>query len=371
LNIFLPSLANIARDFHTDYAFVSLSLAGYAVVAATLELVMGPLSDRYGRRPIIMASLVIFIIGSIGCALASDIGTFLIFRVLQGAITSCYPVSMAAIRDMVGKEQAASRIGYAAMIWALAPMLGPAFGGIVDESLGWRAIFWGLAVFGFGMSVFCWFDLGETNRNRSTTLARQLRAYPALLSAPRFWAYSLCMAFSVGAFYAFLAGAPLVATAMFDLPTASLGLYIGSITAGFVFGSFLSGRYAKRYRLTTMIITGRVIAFAGPALCLALYMGDVGHPAILFCPCILVGIGNGLTMPSANAGALSVQPELAGSAAGLIGAATIGGGAIFSSLTGAMLNHDNAAYALFSIMLVATGLALLAGTLVAMTEKRL
>jgi MFS transporter, DHA1 family, multidrug resistance protein len=108
LNVFLPSLANIAQDFQTDYALVSLSLAGYATVAVALELIMGPMSDRFGRRPIVIVSLATFTVGSIGCALASNIWTFLAFRSLQSAITSCYPISMAIIRDMAGKEQTAS-----------------------------------------------------------------------------------------------------------------------------------------------------------------------------------------------------------------------------------------------------------------------
>ncbi|MFK4259991.1 Bcr/CflA family efflux MFS transporter [Agrobacterium tumefaciens] len=369
LNVFLASLANIARDFQTDYALVSLSLAGYAAVAVVLELVMGPMSDRFGRRPIVIVSLVIFTVGSVGCALASNIWVFLAFRSLQASITSCYPVSMAIIRDTAGKEQTASRIGYAAMIWALAPMAGPALGGLVDEALGWRAIFWGLALAGIMMLTSCWLQLGETNKTRSGTITQQFRAYPALFRAPRFWAYGLCMGFSVGTVYAFLAGAPLVA-AMFNVSPAALGLFIGSITAGFVFGSFLSGRYAGRYPLTTMMIAGRIVACSGPTICLILLFADVGNVVALLGPCILVGVGNGLTMPSANAGALSVRPDLAGSAAGLAGATTLAGGAILSWITGAVLTVGNAPYALLTIMLLSTVLALLAAVLAALAEKR-
>lgn len=370
LNVFLPSLSNIAREFQADYALASLSLAGYAVVAATLELVMGPLSDRFGRRPVALASLAAFTVGSIGCALAADIWSFLAFRLLQAAVTSCYPVSMAVIRDTTGRQAAASRIGYVAMAWALAPLLGPTLGGVLDQALGWRAIFWSLALAGAALFTLCWFDLGETNKAPSATLRLQFRAYPALLRAPRFWACALCMAFSAGGFYAFLTGAPLVAAAVFGLPPAALGLYIGTITAGFMFGSFLSGRYAGRYPLATTMIAGRIVACAGPVIALALFFADVGHAAALFGPCMLVGVGNGLTMPSANAGALSVRPDLAGSAAGLAGAMTIAGGATLSSITGAVLTEDNAAYALLSMMLLSTTIALLAALYARMLDRR-
>jgi len=214
----------------------------------------------------------------------------------------------------------------------------------------------------------CWFQLGETNRTRSGSIAQQFRAYPALFRAPRFWAYALCMGFSVGTVYAFLVGAPLVA-AIFNVSSAALGLFIGSMTAGFVFGSFLSGRYAGRYPLTTIMIVGRIVACSGPVICLILHFADVRNAVLLLGPCILVGVGNGLTMPSANAGALSVRPNLAGSVAGLAGAITLAGGATLSSITGAVLTEGNAPYALFIIMLLSTAFALLASVLAALAEK--
>lgn len=370
LNVFLPSLANIAGEYEVSYAVASLSLAGYAVAAIAVEMVMGPLSDRFGRRPIILVNLAAFTLGSIGCALAPNIWLFLVFRMLQAAITSCYPVAMAVIRDTVGKQRTASRIGYTAMIWAIAPMLAPAFGGAVDQVLGWRAIFYCLAVAGAAMFVLCWLDLGETNRARSGTLAQQFRTYPALLRAPRFWAYGLCMSFSVGAFYAFLAGAPLAATAAYDLETGTLGVFLGITTLGYIFGSFLSGRYAGRVPLATMMIVGRIVACACPVIGLTLYLAGFRNAAALFGPCILIGVGNGLTMPSANAGMLSVRPDLAGSAAGLAGAMTVGGGAALSSITGATLTENNATYGMFCIILLSTATGLLAAAFAALAEKR-
>ena len=133
LNMFLPSLSNIAAEFEADYALVNLSIAGYAAMAAILQLIMGPLSDRFGRRPVILAGLLIFCLASLGCLLSTDIATFLFFRMMQAAITSGYTVSLAVIRDSSGTQKAASLIGYIAMAWAIAPMLGPMFGGALDE----------------------------------------------------------------------------------------------------------------------------------------------------------------------------------------------------------------------------------------------
>jgi MFS transporter, DHA1 family, multidrug resistance protein len=358
INIFLPSLTHMAAEFGVDYGIIGLALGAYAAVSACLQIVMGPLSDRFGRRPVILCGLAIFVIATIGCVVAPDVWTFLACRMIQAAIAPTYAVSLAVIRDTTGKEQAASRIGYVAMSWAVAPMLGPSLGGLLDEAFGWRASFWFLAISGIAVFFLCWIDLGETNRRPSNTIAEQFRAYPELLGSRRFWAYALCMAFSAGAFYAFLAGAPLAAGA--KLSQALLGICMCSITGGFMFGSFLAGRFAGRFRLTTTLIAGRIVACAGLLLGLTLYLAGVDHLLALFGPCMFVGVSNGLTMPSANAGAISVRPKLTGSAAGLAGAISIAGGATMSSAAAAVLTEENARYALLLVMLASAAIALAA-----------
>jgi MFS family permease len=133
---------------------------------------------------------------------------------------------------------------------------------------------------------------------------------------------------------------------------------MGTITAGFVLGSFLSGRFAARHALTTMMIAGRIIACAGLILGLVLSLAGVVHVASLFGACVFVGIGNGLTMPSGSAGAMSVRPTLAGSASGLSGALTVAGGAVMSAISGAILTEANGSYALLGMMLLSSLLAL-------------
>ncbi|WP_175852903.1 MFS transporter [Burkholderia anthina] len=370
LSLFLPSLPAIARDLHADYAMVALSLGGYAAVAASLECVMGPLSDRFGRRPIVLTSVGVFTLGSLGCAMATDIRVFLGCRLMQAAITSVYPVSMATIRDTGGGARAASRIGYAAMAAAFAPMIGPTLGGVLDQAAGWRASFWLLGAAGMALLGWCAFDLVETHANRSSSLARQLRAYPALLRARRFWAYALCMAFSTGTFYAFLAGAPLAAQTVFGIPPAQIGVCMGAVTAGFVCGSFVAARRARGYPLATTILCGRVVACLGPVIALALWFGGATHAIAWFGPCVLIGVGNGLSNPGAHAGAMSVRPALAGSASGLAGAMTIAGGAALSSLTGAVLTTGNAGYAPLVMMLMSAVLALAAAVCVRRFDAR-
>ncbi len=239
-------------------------------------------------------------------------------------------------------------------------MLGPMFGGALDELFGWRASFLVFTVFGVAALGLCWVDLGETNKTPSETFAKQFQTYPELFRSRRFWGYALCMTFSTGAFYAFLSGAPLVAETVLALSPAALGFYMGTITAGFTLGSFLSGRYAKRYPLTTMMIAGRIVACGGLIAGLALFLAGLVNVISLFGAVVLVGLGNGLTMPSSSAGAVSVRPDLAGSASALSGALTVGGGAVLTSITGAILPEENGAYALLGMMLFSSLVALVA-----------
>ena len=370
LNMFLPSLSNIAAEFQVDYALVTLSIAGYLAITAVLMLIMGPLSDRFGRRPILLVALAVFTVASLVCTLATDIWAFLAFRVLQGAVIAGWGVSMAVIRDTVPPQDAASRIGYVTMSMAVAPMLAPMLGGALDELFGWRASFVAYTVFGAAAFVLCWIDLGETNTTPSKTFTEQFRSYPELVRSRRFWGFAVCMTFSVAAFHTFLAGAPLVAVTMLGLSPAALGFFMGTITAGFMLGSFLSGRYAKRYALTTMMITGRLVAAAGLVTGLVLFWAGVVHVGSLFGATVFVGLGNGLTMPSSNAGVMSVLPRLAGSASGLAGALTIGGGAVLTSITGAVVTEATGATALLGLMLACTLTALTAAHQVRRIDQR-
>ena len=360
LNMFLPSLANIAREFQADYALVNLCIAGYAAVSCVLLLVMGPLSDRLGRRPVILAALLLFLVASLGCLLASNVRVFLTFRLMQAAIAPAYAVSVAIIRDVSAGSKAASSIGYVAMTSAIAPMLAPMLGGALDDLYGWRASFWAFLVMGGATLALCWVDLRETNKTPAATFTRQVRSYGTLVGSGRFWGYALCMTFSRGAFFAFIGGASLVAVSTFRISAAQLGFYMGTITAGFVLGSFLCGRFSERYGLTTMMLTGGLVACAGLILGILLCLYGVVSLPIYFGACGCVGLGNGLAIPSSNAGVVSVRPEMAGSASGLSAALTVGGGAFLSAITGMVLTEANAAPTLLAMMLLSSGMGLLA-----------
>ena len=360
LNMFLPSLPNMAASFATDYETISLTIGGYLALTTIMQLIAGPLSDRYGRRPVAITAVVIYVIASIGCVIAVEIGSFLLFRTGQGIIISGWVLSLAVVRDTRPEREAASLIGYIVMAMAIAPMIGPLIGGVLDETFGWRSNFMLMAFLGVLLLVLCLIDFGETNTEPSATFGKQFAAYPELFRSKRFWGYAICIASSNAMFYAFLAGSPLVSAAELGLGTAELGFYMGSISAGFMFGSFLAGRYSNRYPLTTMIMTGRLIAAGGLLIGMALVASGWVNVWSVFGATIFAGFGNGLTIPGASAGAMSVRPALAGSAAGLAGALAIGSGAVTTAITAAVLTPHNGAFTLLAIMLLLAIVGLIA-----------
>ncbi len=370
LNMFLPSLVNIAADFDASYALVSLSIAGYLAVTAVLQIVLGPLSDRYGRRPVLLVSIALFCGASLGCLLAQDVWTFLLFRLLQGAIIAGGALARVVVRDVMEPKEAASMLGYIAMAMAVAPMLGPMAGGVLDELFGWRSSFVALILIGAALFALTWFDLGETNQNPSETFGRQFRAYPALLRSGQFWGYAACMAFSVGAFFVFIAGVPLVASVIYGMSVGTIGIYMGSITGGFFFGGFFAARLARRFSLTTMTLAGRVIACLGLVAGLLLHAFGFVHEFAVFGSTLFVGFGNGITLPSANVGAMSVRSDLAGTAAGLAGALTVGIGALLTWLSGLIVTEDTGAAAMLGLMFAATFASLASAAWVAWLDRR-
>ncbi|MBB4229376.1 putative MFS family arabinose efflux permease [Rhizobium mongolense] len=312
----------------------------------------------------------IFIVASVGCALATNIGFFLLFRAMQASIAACFSVALVLIKETSGEREAASKIGYAAVGWALAPMLGPMFGGTLDELFGWRASFVVFAVLGAAMLALALCDLRETPARSQRPHGNYLATYGQLLSSARFWAYTLCMAWSIGTLYIFLGGAPLAIGQTLGGSSAKLGFYMGLVPAGFILGSYLAGRYASKHALGAILIVGRLITCMGLLVGLILSMLATSHVVAFFGPCMFIGIGNGLTMPAANTGVLSVRADLAGTAAGLAAAMTTAGGALIASIAGLFLVKSGATHVLFGMMLISASLALLAAFLAAFVDWR-
>ncbi|PTX04874.1 Bcr/CflA family drug resistance efflux transporter [Pararhodobacter aggregans] len=350
MNVFLPSLPNMAEYFDADYRLMQLSISVYLAFSAVLQLVIGPLSDRFGRRNIVLVSLVVFLLASVGTLLAPNATVFLIFRMLQAAVATGMALGRAIVRDMVDEDRAASMIAYVTLGMSIVPMLGPIVGGALDEVWGWQASFLLLAVLGALVLWLVWADLGETMERRPSSFRAQIADYPELLTSPRFWGYVLTTAFSSGVFFAYLGGAPFVGSEIYGLTPSELGLFFGVTGVGYGMGNYLSGRYSTRFGVVRMIVYGNIGMAIGIVVQIFAVATGWGGAAGFFVPFLIVGIGNGLVLPNSNAGMLSVRPALAGTAAGLGGAFMIGGGAALSAMAGAMLTEETGAWPLIAIM---------------------
>lgn len=371
MNVFLPSLPNMTEHFQTDYRLMQLSVALYLAVNAALQIVIGPIADKAGRRPVILWGLALFLLATLGTIFAPTAEIFLFFRMCQAVIAVGIVLSRAAVRDMYEQDQAASMLGYVTMGMAVVPMVGPAIGGLLDETFGWHANFWLLFLLGALAIILVYVDFGETALKSGKTLIAQFREYPELLTSPRFWGYSLASGFCSGAFFAYLGGAPFVGTEVFGMNPAEMGFYFGAPAIGYFFGNFISGRYSMRYGVNRMVMWGCWLNTIGVALSLVVMILGLGSALSFFGFMTFVGLGNGMAIPNATAGALSVRVHLAGTASGLNGAIMLGGGAALSALAGFLLTPETGALPLLWIMLITSVLGVLAILVVIWRERQL
>ena len=337
MNSFLPSLPNMAEHFGSSTALMGLSVGVYLGTSAVFQILVGPLSDRIGRRTVSLWALIIFIVVSISCVYAPNTFVFMCLRALQAIAACTFVVARAIVRDTTETQASGSKIAYISMGTAICPMFGPALGGLMDGWFGWEANFWFIGGLGLLILIIAYFDLGETVPENTQGFRQQFSEYPELLLSRRFWGYCLASAFGAGAFFAYLGGGPFVGSIVYNLSPEMLGLYFGAPAIGYFFGNFLSGRFTIRFGIDAMILWGLWIIFSGLSLSMICSYIGYGTVETFFGFMIFVGLGNGLTIPNATAGMLSVRPHLAGTASGLGGAMMIAIGAALSTLAGAFL----------------------------------
>ncbi len=354
MNIFLPSLPGMAAYFDVSYGLMQQSVALYLALSAALQVVIGPISDRYGRRNVLIVSLVLFLLATVGTLFAANATVFLIFRMAQAVIASGMVLSRAIVRDMVADEQAASMIGYVTMGMSLVPMIGPVIGGVLDDLYGWRASFTLLLILGAGVLALVWADLGETATLRKVSLMDQVSTYPGLLSSRRFWGYTLSAAFASGCFFAYLGGAPYVGDKVYGLTSTEVGALFALTAVGYAAGNFLAGRFSVRIGMNRMILAGTLVTTVGLTVLALLTLLGLSGPVVFFGLTVFMGMGNGISLPNANAGILSVRPELAGTASGLGGAILIGGGAALAAVAGVLLGPGSSEMPLILLMLASS-----------------
>lgn len=361
LNVLAPATPAIARAVGTDYGTIQLTLTLYLVAVAMSQLLVGPLSDRIGRRPCIVAGLGLFTLGSVAGLYSDSLITLLAARMLQavGAGTA-FVLTRAIARDTAEKDEAASIIGYMTMAMLIAPMTAPLVGGFVERTYGWRLIFGLMAMVGLVATLLAFAKLPETRRPgaRIGGWLDTFAAFPVLFSERAFVAHTLSLAMTSAVFFAFIAGAPYAVVEHMKTDAKTYGVLFIMLSGGYMLGNFLTGRLSQRIGAERLAGIGNILSLAGVAGAVAsALLAPVWTPVLLFLPMMLNGIGNGLTIPTLTAAALSVRPDMAGAASGLTGFTQLSLGAAAAYVSGMVTPLWPPAFLI--LMLAATMLAML------------
>jgi MFS transporter, DHA1 family, multidrug resistance protein len=317
MHILVPVLPLAAADFGVSRGAIQQAITLYLFGIAGGQLVYGPLSDRFGRRPTLIAALGLYVAAGAVAGGAATLGALLVARVLQ-AVGGCggLVLGRAIVRDSAGPGEATSRMALLTMVQSLAPGVGPAVGGFLGAWFGWRSIFVMLVVLGVITLGAVLLALPETAaRGR----ARMLSSYMRLLRSRSFCGYMFGGAFTSTTFFAYLTASPFIFTQMLHRPATEIGLYYLAVMAGVPIGSFASSRLASRVRLTLLLRFMSGVAVAGALLFFAVAATGKVTVASVLGPMILFSVGVGAAAPVAITAAISTDPQMIGAASGLYG----------------------------------------------------
>jgi DHA1 family bicyclomycin/chloramphenicol resistance-like MFS transporter len=321
LHIVVPALPLLVLAFDDSPARVQLVLSLYLAGIAAGQLVYGPLSDRFGRRPVLLAGLAVFLAGTVLCGLAGSLAVLILGRVLE-ACGACAGIVLARaiIRDVYEREAAARGLALVMMVMSFAPAISPAVGAYLAEWLDWRAIFLLLGMAGAIVLAATVARLPETNHHRvRLDLSGMAGSYAVLLRSPVFLGFALCSACTSASWFTFIASAPYLVSQALSEPPSTYGLMILLPMAGYLLGNAAAARFAFRLGSLHLMILGRGLAFAAGIL-MALWCASIGLGLwVMFVPMALASIGDGLSQPATMAAGLSTFPRIAGTASGLMG----------------------------------------------------
>ncbi len=337
-DFYLPALPTIAAALGTDSAGAQLTLSVYMIGFGCGQLLLGPLSDRYGRRPVLLWGMAAYVLASVACTVAPDIDTLIAARFLQALGACAGPVlGRAVVRDLYGPSEAARMLSYIAGGTALAPLLGPLLGGWLTVLFGWRASFVFLTLFSFVLALVTWKSLRETNRNPDPAAMRpavMLGNYRRLLADRAYRGVLLTGSFAFAALFAFISGAPFVFIELYGMSPQGMAIAFGANVTGFMLGTTLSGRLSRRVGVDRLMRAGVWLGAAGGVALAALALVGAAHPAAVIVPMWFITCSTGLVLPNATALGLSGYPHMAGAAASLMGFVQMGCGAVFGAIVG-------------------------------------
>ncbi|MCB8821051.1 multidrug effflux MFS transporter [Microvirga rosea] len=336
MHMFVPALPNAARDLGASVTATQMTISLYIVGLAVGQLVYGPLSDCFGRRPILLGGLVLYTAGGLAALVAPEVHILIGARLIQ-ALGGCSGLVLgrAMVRDTAGSEDAARRLAFMNLMVTVGPGLAPLVGGALAATLGWRSIFIVLSALGVANLILTWRLLPETGRPSRTISVLSLGSdYKHLLCSPAFLGFSIGGGCATTSMYAFIAAAPFIFVDQLHQPPQEVGLYLGVLVVGVSAGSALAGRLIGRIAIERLMIGANMVSVAGAVIFLITVLtGRMTVPTTIGLM-ILFTLGAGMASPAALTKAISVNPKVIGSAAGLYGFTQMVVGAVCTSLSG-------------------------------------
>lgn len=335
--IYVPSMPDMARIFGTGIGEVQLTLSVFLASFAIATLVHGPLSDRFGRRRVLIGGLLLCAASSLACSFAPNIETLIVLRAFQ-AFGSCagMVVVRAVIRDLYGPDHMPRAMAFVALGVTLSPALAPILGGQLHVRFGWWASFDFVAGFTALITLLIWWRLPETNRHPQAPgnlLAGMARSFASLFMARHFMVYALVIAFAASGFYGFAAGAPVVLIDAYGVAPDFYGFFAAFPPVGFIFGTLVTSRVLKRGGSADRLISnGTLVILAAGSAMAALSWSGIQAPLAVAGPMMLYGFGNGLVMPNAFAGSMRYYPRMAGAASAMAGFLQQAAGAVATTV---------------------------------------
>jgi DHA1 family bicyclomycin/chloramphenicol resistance-like MFS transporter len=341
-DLYLASLPHLAADFGVSPAAVQQTLSLFVIGFGVAQLISGPLSDRFGRRPVLLAGLGVYIAASLACALAPTLNLLVAARFVQ-AVGCCTAivVARALIRDVYAPAEGAQVIAKASSLLSLAPLFGPVLGGYLQVWFGWRAAFVFHTLFGIALAAAAWRLFRETNLhpNPEATHVRGLLAvYRRIAGADFFWAYALPGALSYAAIFTYISGSSFVLIEVLGVATEIYGFCFAFGVTGYLLGTLVCRRLLARIGLANAMTVGTALSLLSGLLFAALVLGGAEHWSVVLGCQFLTMFAHGINFPCAQAGAVAPFPREAGAAAGLLGFFTMMAALVAGTWVG--LSHD-------------------------------
>ena len=346
MSIYTPVMPSVGHDLLATPDSVKLTLTTYMLGFAVGQLFYGPLSDRYGRLPVLIGGLLFFTATTFACSFASSIGDLIALRILQGlGAASGSVLGRALTRDAYTFKEMPLVMSWISLGQNIAPSLAPTVGGFIGEWLSWRATFWFVGGFGTILLVVAALGLGETNKYRSDRidLGSLLRGSGEMLRDRRFLGHILPLGFAFALNFGMLAGVPFILQESMGFSPREFGLIVLLSVGGFTLGTFVNNRLVGRVAPTTIIRFSGWFHIAALALMAALSLSEIVTWWAIVGPHMLLSFGTGMIVANANAGAVGMYPRLAGTASSLAGLAQMGMGAM-GTVTVAILSVIGSRY---------------------------